>query len=81
MVSNPVELLPCPFCGNDGRGIHLVKDRETVSPYYFAWCGDCDAHGPGNVTSDLAIAGWNRRTPPPDASPIVPLPATAPTRG
>lgn len=68
------DLLPCPFCGNDGTPGHsqLVIQR-SLSPHAdwtFVQCGACGSNGPKVYTigdSDLyrenAMILWNERAP------------------
>lgn len=75
----PEELKPCPFCGEDDPSV----DNRHSDPDQERWTVVCDDGCGAEITAltpELAVAAWNRRVPPPDASPIVPLPATAPTR-
>lgn len=53
------ELKPCPFCGSDD-----LKVWATSIPYQsFVECRKCCCIGPDCVTTDEAIAAWNRRAP------------------
>lgn len=59
-------LLPCPFCGGD-RLKHFGKEIQ---------CQQCQALGPlpadGEVTYQIAIDWWNRRTTPAPESHVIP---------
>lgn len=73
-MSEPIMLLPCPFCGRAptlvlGRGAYGVNCRCNGEAFI-------QTYGGGFVTSGVsreqakenAIAAWNRRTPPPETA-------------
>lgn len=66
-MTEPTELLPCPFCGGP------VKLEETVSCYnkmhgHHQWwgvvCRSCAIQQRPSASKDAAIDRWNRRTAP-----------------
>jgi hypothetical protein len=56
---------PCPFCA----GVEVYVESGTTpgrkkEPYWYTFCGTCDACGPAHDTSDgFAVLGWNKRFP------------------
>ncbi len=67
-VSDPPELLPCPWCGSAAR----VMEREATTSKRKFFRAYCDADNPPGCpaepfiyedTEAEAIATWNRRTP------------------
>jgi len=68
MPTPTLELLPCPFCGND------VSDDEGCfqaggfvrpsKPYWVVRCGNPNCNGETSaVNRELAVEAWNRRSP------------------
>lgn len=61
------ELLPCPFCGNNGSGpiedaLHVVlNEHDWRSPSWTVQCDKCTATMGYSDERDEAIAAWNRR--------------------
>jgi Lar family restriction alleviation protein len=53
-----MELLPCPFCGNDA-GISRVK---TADQYHYAECLTCYARIMAKPSREEAAKAWNTRT-------------------
>lgn len=49
------ELLPCPFCGNQGVYLH-----KSVNNFWYAECNSCCAKSAQNVSKASAIAAHNR---------------------
>lgn len=71
-MTEPTELLPCPFCGGHARKVkHSAGAPGTTG--YDRWhgvaCAGCNACVGARDrrfrTSAAAIAAWNRRTPQP----------------
>jgi Lar family restriction alleviation protein len=61
----PVDLLPCPFCGGGGHVLHRDLDDESmVSGFHLGLCDNCETQGPPKATHTEAIAAWNRRAAP-----------------
>lgn len=58
MDDKPVELLPCPFCGDDA-GIRTTRD---LTEFWYA-CRGCDAETGTAETDLLAAKRWNTRKP------------------
>lgn len=54
-MNKTVELLPCPFCGND----ELTAEPETT----YVMCHGCDADGPMTKPGE-ALKAWNTRAAP-----------------
>jgi hypothetical protein len=48
------KLLPCPFCGGDGK----IDEDDTA---YFIRCGRCEARGPRMLTARAAEMVWNEK--------------------
>ena len=76
-MTEPTELLPCPFCGAGESQIHVNKGTwnghgygEPVSVEVRHWCADVPGQ-PSRMISragrdeESAIAAWNTRTPQP----------------
>jgi Lar family restriction alleviation protein len=61
-MSEPVALLPCPFCGHNEIAWH-EGDGKKQAPYYLE-CVACFGTMGGD-TRDSAMMFWNRRTHPP----------------
>lgn len=56
------ELLPCPFCGEDGRiERHGGGPMSTSLDWFCVCCTGCEAHTWGGGTPELAVAAWNHR--------------------
>ena len=58
-----VELLPCPFCG--GAGVLEAVFPLDGGKFYAVHCRHCRMIGPftpANVTEEIAVDLWNRRT-------------------
>ena len=61
-----LELLPCPFCGNE-KNIAMANEKHDHSGGYFIACPACDAstglrYAMGDDPHPLLIEQWNRRT-------------------
>lgn len=62
-------LLPCPFCGNDGRGpieesLHVCHSEQEEHPNYDCYnvqCDRCTATMGYSESEEDAIDAWNRR--------------------
>ena len=50
------DLLPCPFCGGEGR---VVFGQELH--YYVGVCKNCNTHSEPRLTEEYAAESWNRR--------------------
>ena len=73
MMSEKVELKPCPFCGGQSIGLDSCKGLEECqnfeecgSQYHAIVCnwnsGGCGASSGYYPTVEEAIEAWNRRT-------------------
>lgn len=80
-MTEPTELMPCPFCGGNARKVkHSAGSPGTIG--YDRWhgvaCAGCNACVGARDrrfrTSAAAIAAWNTRTPQPTQA----QPLTAP---
>lgn len=49
------KLKPCPFCGRDD--LKIVRAKQSVK----VRCNLCIGTGPDQITTEQAIAAWNRR--------------------
>jgi Lar family restriction alleviation protein len=58
LVSQPSELLPCPFCGGKANGFHRRKNWEDA---YMVSCLNCGIDTPKLKTQELAKELWNKR--------------------
>ena len=77
-MTEPTELMPCPFCGGNARKVkHSAGSPGTIG--YDRWhgvaCAGCNACVGAQDrrfrTSAAAIAAWNTRTPQPtQAQPV-----------
>lgn len=69
VASAVIHLLPCPFCGNDGRDKsskiaaetepmpYVIDGREINETMIFVECGACGSRGPfSSVGNDLGRA-------------------------
>lgn len=64
-----VELLPCPFCGNNGHGpvedalhvCHVEDDQHVAYDRYCAQCDKCTATMGYSDSEEEAISAWNTR--------------------
>lgn len=54
-------LLPCPFCGGDGRVIPEVGNHFHPRLLYRPQCGKCGGNLGGFESRPQAIAAWNTR--------------------
>lgn len=70
--TEPVTLLPCPFCGAQDRSVtgaaghspavvHRNNRPEGYVPYWAVECDGCGSEGPAEDDADRAITAWNRR--------------------
>jgi Lar family restriction alleviation protein len=50
------ELLPCPFCGGEGR-----HEPEGRSPGYWIQCQQCRAQSDDRGSPEMAAKAWNTR--------------------
>jgi Lar family restriction alleviation protein len=51
------ELLPCPFCGGEGR-----NEPDGRSPGYWIQCQQCHAQSDDRGSPEMAAKAWNTRT-------------------
>ena len=58
LVSQPSELLPCPFCGGEGQ--YFCWDKPEGECYDIV-CEDCPARSPIYKTMEEAKNFWNKR--------------------
>jgi len=67
-MTEPTELLPCPFCG----GINIIHCSHHM------YCHACGADGPDadSQHESEAIAAWNTRTPQPTKAQVGAVPLT-----
>ena len=82
-MTEPTELMPCPFCGGNARKVkHSAGSPGTIG--YDRWhgvaCAGCNACV-GALdrrfrTSAAAIAAWNTRTPQPTQAQAGAVPLT-----
>lgn len=64
------KLLPCPFCGNDGKD--SFNHPPELDEFYHSWflksyrvkCGECSARRDYSDSEEDAVAAWNRRAAP-----------------
>lgn len=57
----------CPFCRSKKIYVEegFVGKGKKREPYYYTFCGNCEACGPAHDTSEgFAILGWNKRRGP-----------------
>lgn len=82
-MTDPTELMPCPFCGGNARKVkHSAGSPGTTG--YDRWhgvaCAGCNACVGARDrrfrTSADAIAAWNTRTPPPTQAQAGAVPLT-----
>ncbi len=58
---DPIELLPCPFCGYKKMSVDDISgDRDPDGPKFWVECGYCSAQGPV-ATEEESISIWNER--------------------
>lgn len=62
-------LRPCPFCGSTCVVVSLdyvkgvgAADRVGETEIYYVKCENCDARGPVDDTTELAISAWNNQS-------------------
>lgn len=53
-----MNLLPCPFCGND---FILPSEVHDVREQLRQWCDHCGAYGPPGYDDQEAHDKWNLR--------------------
>ena len=58
LVSQDIELKPCPFCGSKARLLGGSMAQET----YGIWCMT-GHHINGTMDKEKTITAWNTRTP------------------
>lgn len=63
-MTEPTELLPCPFCGSSNVVHYEVEGRAN---HHFECC-ECLAASMCKTTYQEALAAWNTRTPQPTQS-------------
>ena len=82
-MTEPTELMPCPFCGGNARKVkHSAGSPGTIG--YDRWhgvaCAGCNACVGARDrrfrTSAAAIAAWNTRTPQPTQAQAGAVPLT-----
>jgi Lar family restriction alleviation protein len=59
-MSEPINPLPCPFCGIGGSVWYIEDDSKTPREF-FVECAVCKATGQRTGQKETAIVGWNRR--------------------
>lgn len=52
-----MNLKPCPFCGADNISLEPTDDYLGFTAY----CGDCEAEGPVELTPQAAKVSWDNR--------------------
>ena len=57
------KLKPCPFCGENGYGVHLQKIIYANEDFkrWEVMCEMCGAEISEFVTPERAVEAWNRR--------------------
>lgn len=57
-----IELLPCPFCGDEDFDIHQPNgdDKNTHNQFYIL-CNGCEIVGRSCSSKKVAIKEWNTR--------------------
>jgi hypothetical protein len=66
-MTDTVELLPCPFCGNDGDGsiedaLHVIcNEYDWRAPTWSVQCDRCTATMGYSDTKTEAVTAWNTR--------------------
>jgi len=64
MKISDLEILPCPFCGNDPT-FYMKIDLFTkyCKPYYYAECQECNHANINDGWGDIekCIENWNMR--------------------
>lgn len=59
-IKAEIEVMPCPFCGNDDN-LSLDSDYDEHAPEYFVQCQRCWAQGPEDFVEKDAVEKWNTR--------------------
>lgn len=61
----PINLKPCPFCGNEKPVIMTRRGADGFRDYFYVLCdyndGGCGASGQWNHYPDFAAEAWNQR--------------------
>ena len=62
VVGAPVNLVPCPYCGQT-HNLEIIKVQivSGSKPDYAVKCEGCDAVGPWAISPKLAQRCWNYR--------------------
>lgn len=67
-MSDPVKLLPCPFCGGQPSMDELDGRRGTPRQSCIVTCLDCGASHESSDEGDSSGTSWNRRVSPSPAA-------------
>jgi Lar family restriction alleviation protein len=57
-IKTEIEVMPCPFCGNDDN-LSLNSDYDEHVPEYFVKCCGCGTQGPEDFVERNAVEKWN----------------------
>lgn len=52
-------IIPCPFCGADGKSVEALLHVEYDGETRYINCETCGAHGPSAKTWEEAWERWN----------------------
>jgi Lar family restriction alleviation protein len=56
-----MQISNCPFCGGDGKLVHIPPTNSVQSDEYYVECGDCGSRGRACDDSARAMYYWNHR--------------------
>jgi Lar family restriction alleviation protein len=56
-----MQISNCPFCGGDGKLVHIPPTNSVQSDEYRVECGDCGSCGRACDDKDRAVYYWNHR--------------------
>lgn len=52
-------LRPCPYCAHEKCYVDEYDDQRGEG--FAVWCDECGAHGPVDMTAEIAAHKWNIR--------------------